>query len=343
MILVLIPAFAKFIRLNFEFQHIEYLPLLGVLPLIALLVGWVLQKKRRIRASLGNPVLTRDYSPFHFLLKFCLAALALAAIILAFLNLQRPGINRQVQRSGVDVMIALDVSKSMLADDSKPNRLEKARQLIYKLMDELPDDRVGLVLFAGRAYLQMPLTTDQSAARLYVQNASPAVVPTQGTVIAEALRVCNAAFNSKERKYKSIILITDGEDHDAEAQTLGPGLAANGVMINTVGIGSTAGSTLIDPATDTFKKDQLGQTVVTKLNEDLLKQLAADTRGSYIHLDNVSEAVQQLREKLNSIEKSPLDDAAFRDYDSYFQWFIALALLLLLLEFFWPERKLKQA
>ncbi len=181
-------------------------------------------------------------------------ALALAAVIVASANLQKPGAMDDVQRKGVDVVIAMDVSKSMLAEDIKPNRLERARQLVYKLMDQLPNDRVGLVLFAGRAYLQMPLTTDHGAARMYIQQAGPDVVPTQGTVISEALRASNSAFNSKERKFKSIVLITDGEDHDPQAVPLAQQLAEDGVMINSVGIGSAEGAPIMDPATNDIQK-----------------------------------------------------------------------------------------
>ena len=301
-----------FHRLSFQFEHIKLLPVLAVLPVLILLFIWAVKRKIDTRKKIGNPVLvkslTRIYSSQNYLFKFLLLLLALTGIIVAVLNPQKPGNSTNVKRVGVDVVIALDVSKSMLAEDSKPNRLEKARQFIYKLLEELKDDRIGLVLFAGHAYLQMPLTTDHSAARIYIQNASPDIVPTQGTVISEALRLSNSAFNSKERKFKSIVLITDGEDHDAEAQSMGPSLAANGVMINTIGIGSPEGSNIKDPATDSYKKDALGQTVVSKLNEGLLQQLAASSNGVYVRLDNSAEAVKTIRAQLDTIEKSPLED-----------------------------------
>ena len=184
-----------------------------------------------------------------------------------------------VQRKGVDVMLVLDVSKSMLARDIKPSRLERAKQFLLRLVDQLPNDRIGLVLFAGRAYLQMPLTTDHGAAHMYIQEASPDAVPTQGTVIADALRMANAAFNSKERKYKSIVLVSDGEDHDPDAAKVAKQLAQDGVLINTVGIGSPEGSPIEDPVTGELKKDQEGHTVISKLNEAELQQLATATNG----------------------------------------------------------------
>src|SRR5258708_38452744 len=150
------------------------------------------------------------------MVKAVLAVAAFFFIVLGAANLQKPGAMENISRKGVDVMLVLDVSKSMLARDSKPNRLEKAKQLLTRLVDKLENDRLGLVLFAGRAYMQMPLTTDHGAARMYIRNAAPEVVPTQGTVIGEALRMANSSFNSKEKKYKAIILLSDGADHDPE-------------------------------------------------------------------------------------------------------------------------------
>ena len=208
----------------FHFQHNEYLLFLLIVPVLILLFTMVLRWKKAAADKIGDhrlvQALMRGYSPVRFLVKFVLALVAVIAVVFGAANLQKPGAMDPVARKGVDVVIALDVSKSMLAQDSKPNRLEVSRQFVYRLIDELQNDRVGLVLFAGRAYLQMPLTSDHAAAKMYVQNAGPAVVPTQGTVIAEALRLGNSAFNSKERKYKSMVLITDGEDHDPEALKL---------------------------------------------------------------------------------------------------------------------------
>jgi Ca-activated chloride channel homolog len=331
----------------FHFQHIEYLIALATIPLLVALYFQLVYWKKNTIKKIGDhnlvQMLIANYSPINFLLKFVFFAVALAAVIAAAANLQKPGAMENIQRKGVDVVIALDVSKSMLAEDIKPNRLERARQLVYKLMDQLPNDRVGLVLFAGRAYLQMPLTTDHGAAHMYIQQAGPDVVPTQGTVISEALRASNSAFNSKERKFKSIVLITDGEDHDPQAVPLAQQLSQDGVMINTIGIGSTEGAPIMDPATNEYKKDETGNTVVSKLNEAELQQLAGATKGVYVKLDDVDAAVNAITKQLGTIESNILDDNAFRDYKSYFQWFLAIALVFLLIEFFLPERKLKAA
>lgn len=333
--------------MNYRFQHIENLIALATIPLIVALYFQLLYWKKNTVKKIGDEKLVQaliaNYSPANFLLKFMFFALALAAVIVATANLQKAGAMDNIQRKGVDVVIAMDVSKSMLAEDIKPNRLERARQLVYKLMDQLPNDRVGLVLFAGRAYLQMPLTTDHGAARMYIQQAGPEVVPTQGTVISEALRAGNSAFNSKERKFKSIVLISDGEDHDPQAVPLAQQLAEDGVMINTVGIGSAEGAPIMDPATNEYKKDENGNTVVSRLNEAELQQLAGATKGVYVKLNEVDDAVNAITKQLSTIEATTLDDNALKDYKSYFQWFMAFAFVLLMAEFFLPERKLKAA
>ncbi|WEK36575.1 MAG: VWA domain-containing protein [Candidatus Pseudobacter hemicellulosilyticus] len=327
----------------FRFQHTEYLIGLASLLLVGGLFYWLLRWKRKTLQKIGDEKLVKElikeYSPLHFLLKGLALTLALAALILGAANLQRQGAMEDVSRKGVDVVIAMDVSRSMLAEDIQPNRLERARQLVYKLMDRLPEDRIGLVLFAGRAYMQMPLSTDHAAARMYLQQAGPDAVPTQGTVLAEALRLSNTAFNSKERKYKSIVLITDGEDHDEQALTMAKQMAGNGVILHTIGIGSPEGSPIPDPLTNDFKKDENGNTIISRLNETELQQLAEATHGTYTQLTDIDAAVSGIEKQLSAIEASAPDDNAFRDYKNYFQWFIGLALVLLLAEFFFPERK----
>jgi Mg-chelatase subunit ChlD len=324
-------------------QHIEYLGGLAALPLLVAALWFLLGWKKKTVERIGDPGLVRQligsFSQNRFLIKAGLAIVAFAIIILGASNLQKPGKMENVRRQGVDVMFVLDVSKSMLARDIKPSRLDKAKQLLMLLTEKLENDRLGLVLFAGRAYLQMPLTADHGAARMYIQDASPDAVPTQGTVIADALNMANSAFNSKERKYKSILLVSDGEDHDPEALKTAKRLAKDGVMINTVGIGSPEGSAIIDPATGELKKDEQGNTVISKLNEAELQQLADATNGRYIRLDNVDDALITMTQQLDSAEKKAMSDAEFIDYISYFQWFIAVAIILLLTEFFLSERR----
>jgi Ca-activated chloride channel family protein len=329
--------------MGIQYQHPELIMFLMALPFVGLLFWYVLKWKTAVTTKIGDErlvkELTRDHSPFRYILKFGFAMVALAAVIIAMVNPMRAGSMDKVERKGVDVMIALDVSNSMLAEDIKPNRLEKAKQLVNRLIAQLPDDRIGLILFAGRAYMQMPLTTDHGAAEMYVQNAQPGVVPSQGTMIADALKLSISAFNSKERKYKSIVLITDGEDHDPESLEFAKQLVANGVILNTVGIGSALGTPIPDPSTGQFKKDAEGNTVLSKLNEGELKQLAASTNGVYVNAEDVNDAVSAIMRQLSSIQETRVEDAAFKDYIHYFPWFIGAAILLLVVEFMYPERK----
>lgn len=326
-----------------RFEHTDFLFGLILLPFLVFLFFYLLRWKRDTARRIGDPKLVKElvksYSPTKFATKFILVLLGFAICLVAAANLQQRAENESVTRKGVDVMIAMDVSKSMLAEDFPPSRLERARQLVTRLMDQMPNDRIGIVLFAGRAYLQMPLTTDHSAARMYIQQAGPEVVPTQGTVISEALRMANNSFNSKERKFKAIILISDGEDHDEQAVPVASALKENGVMVNTVGIGSAEGAVIIDPETGATKKDMQGNTVVTRLNEKILQDIARASNGIYVKMEDVDAAVKQIMDKLNTIEQRSLQDAAYINYKSFFQWFIAAALLLLALELFIPERK----
>jgi Ca-activated chloride channel family protein len=326
-----------------RFEHTDFLFGLILLPFLVFVFFYLLQWKRATAKKIGDAGLVKDltknYSPLKFNIKFVLILLGFAVCVIAAANLQKRADNESVTRKGVDIMIAMDVSKSMLAEDFTPNRLERARQLVIRLMNKLPDDRIGIVLFAGRAYLQMPLTTDHSAARMYIQQAGPNVVPTQGTVIGEALKIANTSFNSKERKFKAIVLISDGEDHDEEAVAVAKSLTENGVMINAVGIGSPEGSVIMDPETGTSKKDAQGNTVITRLNEGLLQQIATASNGEYVKLEDTDAAVQQILNRLSTIEQKSVQDAAFVNYKSFFQWFIAGALLFLVIELFIPERK----
>ncbi|HVY74585.1 MAG TPA: VWA domain-containing protein [Puia sp.] len=326
-----------------HFEHPEYFLALLVLSGLIVLYFQLLKWKERTGKRIGDPELVKQlvksFSPTRFLAKFVVILAVLALLIAGMANLRSRGASENVSRQGVDVMIVLDVSKSMLATDIKPSRLEKAKQLLYRLVDKLQNDRLGLILFAGRAYMQMPLTPDHSAAKMYISEASPDAVPTQGTVFSEALQMANNSFNRNEHKYKAVVLISDGEDHDPEGLKTAKQLAENGVVINTVGIGSPEGSIIIDPATNEPKKDAQGNIVISKLNEKELQGIADATNGQYIRLDNLEDANITLSQRLDSIEKRALTQSDFVTYKNYFPWFIAAALILLVVEWYLPERK----
>ena len=284
-------------------------------------------------------LLINNFSSRRFAFKFILLLIAFSLGILAMMNLQKPGESDSSNRKGIDVAIALDVSKSMLATDILPNRLERAKQFISKLMSEMPNDRIALILFAGKAYLQMPLTADHGAAKMFVSSASPDAVPQQGTVISDALKMSAKVFNSAERKFKAVVLISDGEDHNEEAVQTAKELSLQGVMINTIGIGSSEGSSLTDPATGKIKKDVEGNTIISKLNEQPLKEISEQTNGIYIRLQSSDEAVGLLKQQLSQIETKAFSDVSQMNFTTYYIWFAAAMFFLLFAENFIAERK----
>ena len=331
----------------FSFQHIEYLTgLLVLVPLVWLYV-LVLRWKKKTRNAIGDEVLvnrlTPNYSQRRYTIKFILVLLALIAGILASANLRKPAKENKEIKAGIDVMIALDVSKSMLSQDIKPSRLDKAKQCINLLIDGLGDNRLGFVVFAGQAFLQMPLTSDAAAAKIFLANVSTDIVPLQGTVIADALKLCDESLDTKQKKYKSIILISDGEDHDPQSAEAIQQLYDHGVIVHTIGIGTTEGAYILEPATGEYKRDINGQTVVSKLNEKELENIAQKTGGKYYHLTNTITTTADVINTLNTMEKKAITGTnGNRQYSSSFPFFISMCLLFLVAELCIPETKKMQ-
>ncbi len=326
-------------RLPFEYTFLLWLLL--ILPVVIGIYFYAKKQKKNAFKKIGDDALvnqlTAHYIPSSFPKKFLLLVFSLALILLSLANFRSPQGSAKIKRNGIDVMIAIDVSKSMLAQDITPNRLDRAKQLLYKLIDKLSNDRVGIVVFAGKAYLQMPLTADHSAAKMYLSAATPETVPTQGTVIGDALKMCYASFNTKEKKYKSVILISDGEDHDENALQVAEQMAQQGVVINTVGIGSPGGAPIMDATTNELKKDNEGNTVITKLNEQALKDIAAKGNGSYLLFTNTDAVVAGLYDRLASLETRSVNDDSLVNYKSWFPFLLGAALLFLLIELFITE------
>lgn len=327
----------------FRFENITLLFALAFVPLMLAMYFSVIRWKKKTTARIGDAKLVeqliKGYSPQRFRNKFYMVLAAFILTALGLANLQSPIGAERVNRQGIDVMVALDVSKSMLATDIQPDRLQRAKLMVNRLINQLGNNRVGLVLFAGRAYLQMPLTTDLTAARIYVNTASTQSVPTQGTVISEALTLCNNAFDANQKKYKVVVLISDGEDHDEKAGEVAEKMARDGVVIHTVGVGSTTGTQLIDPDTKEVKRNADGTPVISKLNEKALMDLASVGKGSYRLLVETDDAANQILAQINGMEKKNITDNSLLRYRSYFQWFIALALVLLVVELLVAERK----
>jgi Ca-activated chloride channel family protein len=327
----------------FSFEHKEFLFGLAVLlPLLLIFVA-VLKWKQKVKKALGDieliDRLTQGYSHSRFKRKFTLLIIAIAFVILAAANLRKPVAGTSEPTAGIDVIIALDVSKSMLSNDIKPSRLERAKQVVSLLIDKLGNDRVGLVVFAGHAYLQMPLTPDLEEAKMYLSNASPDAVPVQGTNIGEALELCNNSLNTREKTHKAVVLITDGEDHYNNAGKIAQQLSDDGVVVSTVGIGTTEGSPIIDPIYCDFKTDENGKTVISKLNDSELKDIASATGGNYFHMENALVTSTQVTKALDAIEKKYIAGSGEKIYFSFAPFFLSIAVMLLLIDIFTPESK----
>lgn len=322
--------------MNWQFQYTEAAFLFIAAGLLLLLFLNLLRWKRSVTRRIGDPVLVKQlltpFSQKRFVLRFVMVLLAFAAGILAIMNPRVPGDSDNKTRKGIDIAIALDVSKSMLATDLAPDRLERARQLISKFIQQMPDDRVALVLFAGKAYLQLPLTVDHSAANMFVSGVTTDAVPQQGTVISDALQMSAGVFNPADKRFKAVLLITDGEDHDADAVSTARELAEKGVMVNTIGIGSPEGATITEPGTGQPKRDLAGNVIISKLNEEILKELADATNGVYVRLQNSDEAIATIKKQLAQIERKAYGDVSMMQYTSYYMWFAAAMLFLLLIE-----------
>ncbi len=327
-----------------DFENTFYLLALVLVPVLVLFYFSLKKWKRNTIKKIGDPLLVKElianFSLKKFLGKFILFIVAFALCVFAVAGLRKPDASQKINRKGTDIVIALDVSKSMLAQDIKPNRLERAKQLIATIIEKSPNDRFGLVLFAGRAYLQMPLTMDVGAINMYLSAASPDNINTQGTVISDALKMSAGAFNLKEKTYQSILLISDGEDHDNNALSVTKDLAKAGIMVNTIGIGSPSGAPINDEETGEYKVDNQGQTVISKLNEKELRDIAKEGNGIYQLYTNSNDVAQKLVDQLsNKGFERTINNSSYNSFQQYFQYFLALALVLLLIEFFIGERR----
>ena len=324
-----------------RFQHVEYLWLLLLIPLAIFVYVYFLSWRKKKIKKIGDPELVNRLFKGQIAgrrtSRFVLFCLALLCCIIGMANLQAGGQLETTQRKGLDVIFALDVSNSMLARDINPDRISSAKQFIYNMLDKMQGDRTGLVVFAGKAYLQVPLTIDYSAMKMILSSVNPGMIPTQGTVLAEALQMSNEAFKETDTKHKVIVLISDGEDHDSKAEQAAKEARDKGAIIYTVGIGSPEGSTIFDPSTSKDKVDMNGATVITKLNEAELKDIATTGGGEYIKLTNVNSTATTIMASINKMETKKLGEVEYKNFKSYFQYFIGLGIIFLLIAWLLPE------
>ena len=328
-----------------EKTYFTYFIAIAVLLVAYLLVFLWKKKKQKQFADLDLlDKLSPERSNFKSVLKIIMVALGLSALIIALVNPKMGTKLKKIKREGVDIVFALDVSKSMLAQDIAPSRLAKAKQIISKTIDKLGSDRVGIIIYAGNAYPLLPITTDQAAAKMFLQNASPDMVSSQGTAINEALRLAKTYYDNEEQTNKFLILISDGEDHDDSGNLLIDDLAKDGIKVYTIGVGTAKGGPIPMKMGNSFlgyKKDRKGEVVITQMHDDILKKIANEGNGKYLYGNHTQKTVDAIAEVLNSAQKKEFETKQFSDFKDQFQWFIALGILFLLFDIFMLERKTK--
>ncbi|WP_419034490.1 vWA domain-containing protein [Dysgonomonas gadei] len=321
----------------FKFANPEYLYLFFAIPVFVIGFIFLNIRKRKSVEKLGTLALVKRMMPELSLkrsyLKFWLI---LVAIGFGIVVLARPQFGTKVEKvdkKGIELVIAIDVSNSMMAEDIKPSRLAKAKQMLTRIIDERRDDKVAIVVFAGEAFIQLPLTPDNQSAKLFLETIDPSLVPVQGTAIGSAIDISMSCFSNDTDIDKAIVLITDGEGHEGDAEGAAARAADQGVHVNVVGIGTTEGAMIpVSPGSNNMKRDTQGQPVVTKLNEEMCRQIAKAGKGLYAHADNSNSALKSLQAELEKLQKKEIDGIAYSEYDEKYQIFAWVMLALLLLE-----------
>ena len=329
----------------FRFESPQYLYLLLVLVALTAIHYYIIYRKKQQVKRFGDPDLTRQLfigvSRWRPEVKFWLATVALASFIVA---LARPQFGTRLEtreRMGIEAIIALDVSNSMLAEDVKPNRLEKAKMMVSNMVDGMRDDKIGLIVFAGQAFVQLPITSDYVSAKMFLETISPSMINVQGTDIAEAIKLSKRSFTQQEDVSRAIFIITDGEDNEGGAVEAAKNAAAEGVRVYVLGIGNPGGAPIPIPGTGQYIIDEEGNTVVSKLSEEMCREIATAGQGSYIYVDNSSSAQKKLSEQLDRLSKAKLEAQIYSEYDEQFQGFVLIGILLLLIDVLLLERESK--
>lgn len=332
-----------------RFENIEFLYALLLIPVfIVLYLSLKYWKTKAIERMGDNHLIAKlmpQQSTSRPLIKFFLILMAYASLVVALTNPQIGSKLEKAQRKGIDLIIALDVSNSMMAQDIKPNRLQAAKQAITNLIDKLKGDRIGIIVFAGHAYTQLPITTDYAAAKMFLSSVSPDNIPIQGTAIGEALALSAKSFSDNEHN-KAIIVISDGENHEGDALDETKNALDQGIRVYTIGMGLPEGGPIpyyTDGKLSGYKKDKDDNIITTKLNEVMLQQIAVAGDGYYVRANNSQAGLNRIFEEIDKLEESEFETQVFSDYEDRFQYFIALTILLLIIEFIIAERKSKWA
>lgn len=329
-----------------ELDEKKYLYLLFILPILVVIFLFNLYWKRKKQREFGDVELIKrlspEKSPFKSTLKFVVLLLAFACLIMALVNPKIGTKTETMKREGIDIVFAVDVSKSMLAEDIAPNRLDKTKQIISQIMNELGSDRIGVVAYAGSAFPVLPLTTDYGVAKMFVQSMNPGMVSSKGTSIEDAIKISESYFDPKSKTSKLVILISDGEDHSEGAKATAEEAKKAGLKILTIGVGTTKGGPIPlkrNGVVESFQRDRQNEVVITKLNESSLQEIAKITEGKYINGRNTKEVVDFVKNALENIEKTEFESTQFTDFNSQFQWFLGMGLLLLVVDVFLLEKK----
>jgi Ca-activated chloride channel family protein len=319
----------------FRFEDPTYLYLLILLPILIAIRMYGLRKRKKQLAKFGDPVLLKrlmpDVSVARREVKFWLMLTAIALLIVMLARPQMGTKINQEQRQGIEVIIALDISNSMKAEDVTPSRLDKSKMLVENLVDNFTNDKVGLTVFAGDAFVQLPITSDYVSAKMFLQNIDPSLIAAQGTNLAEAIELSSKSFTKQDKVGRAIIVITDGEDHEGGATEAAKEAKKNGMRVFVLGVGSPKGSPIPD-GNGGYMKDNTGQEVMSALNEDMCKQIASAGGGAYIHVDNNNIAQQQLDNEIAKLQKGDILNVTYSEYDEQFQAVGILTILILIIE-----------
>ncbi|GAQ47970.1 TPA: VWA domain-containing protein [Flavobacterium psychrophilum] len=332
-----------------ELDESKYLYLLFLLPILAAIFLYVEFWKRKKQKEFGDLELVKKLSPeksnFKPALKFGVVLLAIAMLILGLVNPKIGTKVEKVKREGIDIVFAIDVSKSMLCEDIAPNRLEKSKQVVSQIINNLGSDRIGIIAYAGSAFPVLPITTDYNVAKMFLQSMTSDMVSSQGSNLDEAIKLSAKYFEGSPNTSKLMIMLTDGEDHSEGAESAAEEAKKIGMKIITIGIGTTAGGPIPNKKNgviESFHRDKsTGEVVVTKLRPEALEAIAKAAKGGYINGNNTEEAVNFIKKSLNNIQKTEFDATEVASFQAQFQWFLGIGFFLLLLDVFLLERKTK--
>lgn len=329
-----------------ELDEKKYLYLLILLPLLVVVFLYNLYWKRKKQREFGSVEMVQKLSPdsssFKSVLKLIVLVLAFACLILGLVNPKIGTKMETVKREGIDIVFAVDVSKSMLAEDIAPSRLEKSKQIVSQIINQLGSDRIGIVAYAGSAFPVLPITSDYGVAKMFLQSMNTDIVSSQGTSLDEAIKLSATYFDEKSKTSKLMIMISDGEDHSEGAESAAEEANKIGMKIITIGVGTEKGGTIPlrrNGVIESYKRDKDNQIVITKLNPESLKSIAKATNGNYVNGANTKEVLEFVKNTLDKIQKTEFEATEMAEYQSQFQWFLAIGFMLLLVDVFLLERK----